>query len=101
MLLCIVGCGCLKKQPKPENNYAMKAVTVMYDGRQLDSLCIADTLAFNYEKQWIKGVYVDYETNNQTVKYTYVKHANTKNEATYILIPMGSFYQITKRIIVE
>jgi len=101
ILFCTVGCGCLKRQQTDVNlGSGMKAETLMYNVRQLDSLCVADTLA-NDLNYWLKSAYVDYETNNQTIKYTYVKHPNTKNEMTYILVPVDTLYQITKRSIVE
>jgi len=101
LLSSVIACGSLCKcHNSNEEGEKMFAVTLTYNSRQLDSICVADTLITDIEK-WLKSSYVDYETGKRTVKYTYIKRPNTKNEVTYVLVPIDTLYQITKRTIVK
>jgi len=64
--------------------------------RQVDSMCVADTLK-PYD-EWLSSTYYDYETSKRVTKYTYIKELTDSTEKFYILVPKDTLFLITKRI---
>lgn len=88
-------CGLLKKTPV---NDGMKATFSIYNSRQVDSVCVADTLLQPIER-WMKSSYNDYETGKTTVKYVYFKVIGEDRELIYIVEPKDTMFVLTKRFV--
>lgn len=103
--LSTYGCNLFRKAQKPSSDEnlgapAMYGQTVMYNARQLDSMCVADSISSDLSK-WVYMVYYDYETQERVDKYTFIKVLNENEEMTYILTPVDTLYKITKRFVKE
>ena len=104
--LSICGCGLFRKVPKNTNTNTTLGASAMYgqtytiNDRQLDSVCFADKLSYDLN-DWIKSTYLDYETNKIINKYIFIKTLNEKEEMVYILMPVDTLYELTKRFVRE
>lgn len=96
----ISGCGLFRKTPREGDNTAMYAQTVMYNARQLDSMCTVDGISANLQ-DWANMFYYDEETKERIDRYTFVKVMNENEEMVYILTPKDTLYKITKRYVKE
>ena len=63
---------------------------------QVDSIIKADTLP-NFSK-WLCSSFVDYETNEKTLKRMCIKKYNDGTEVLYIVVGRMEPYKISKRI---
>ena len=101
ILFAIISCGNTRRlQSKNDNIYGgMRATEEIMTRSQLDSMCVADTLAVINE--WFANKYVDYETGQTYLKYTYAKIYSDDFEIIYIVMPKGELYKITKRTVTE
>ena len=111
ILFSFVSCGPLNKVRQGKNkenteitfgaSQMMKQVTHEYNAYQIDSMCVADVLPLNFNG-WIKRTYSDYETNQNIVRYMFIKELNEYNEMIYIVTPRGEMFIVAKRkVIVE
>ena len=83
---------------KTNENSSMFGYEMLINNRQLDSICIADTLN-PYVEEWFTIDFIDYETNKKIQQRMYIKELSDESEITYILIPENdSLYLIIKRI---
>ena len=104
--LSVSGCGLFKRWHKPAEtdvtmgNPAMFAQTMIYNARQLDSMCVVDGLSTNLN-DWLISTYYDYETNERVDRYAYIKVISEDEELSYILTPRDTLYKVTKRIVKE
>lgn len=65
---------------------------------QIDSLCRADTLAYDLES-WIHADFVDYETGSAIRKYSYIKELTDSTELIYIITYKDGTYNVLKRVV--
>jgi hypothetical protein len=103
--LSTYGCGLFRKAQKPSSDEnlgvpAMYGQTVMYNARQLDSMCVVDGISSDLSK-WVSMAYYDFETQERIDRYAFIKVLNENEEMTYILTPVDTLYKITKRFIKE
>lgn len=93
----VFGCGGTKHSSNTvygetmRNSYVMENVTQ----RQVDSICVADTLP--NIKEWTGSVYVDFETRQTIVKRIYMK-SNEPKQILYVVIGEGEPYKVERRI---
>lgn len=73
------------------NSYVMENVTQ----RQLDSICVADTLP--NIKEWTGSIFVDFETRQTVVKRICMKSKEPK-QILYVIIGEKEPYKIERRI---
>lgn len=76
----------------------MKAYTAMINARQLDSLCSVDNLSRDLN-EWMQTAFYDYETNAKITKYVWINSISEDIETMYIIVPVDTLYDFTKRII--
>ena len=76
----------------------MKAYAAMINARQLDSLCSTDNLSRDLN-EWMHATFYDYETNTKITKYVWINSTSENIETTYIIVPVDTLYDFTKRII--
>lgn len=93
----VFGCGGSKHSTntvygeRMMNSYVMENVTQ----RQVDSICVADTLPnFN---EWVGSIYVDFETRQTVVKRIYMKSKEPK-QILYVIIGEEEPYKVERRI---
>lgn len=101
--ISVAGCGLFRKAGNGGNNgneTAMYGQTMTYNARQVDSMCVADGISSNLE-DWMSMYYVDYETNEQINRYTFIKSMSESEEMVYILTPRDTLYKVTKRYVKE
>ena len=106
LLFSFAGCGTLNKifhKTGKENTETtlgstqnMYQTTHEYTMRQIDSMCVVDTLPMKFEG-WKSTTYTDYETNQHIVRYMYIKEMNDNCEMIYIVTPRGDIYVVSKR----
>lgn len=99
------GCGLFKKAHKPSTDIvigsqSMFAQTMIYNARQLDSMCFVDGLSANLN-DWLLSSFYDYETSQRIDRYAYIKVISESEELSYILTPQDTLYKVTKRIVKE
>ena len=102
----VVLCGCgetwrLAHQKQTHDEYTfgtMKAFVYEYNGRQVDSMCVADKLPRDL-KDWTTGSNTDYETGTVYERKIYVKEYDDKKEMIYIITPLERFYKVIKRYV--
>lgn len=83
---------------KTNKNSSMLGYEKLINNRQLDSICIADTLNPHVE-EWFTTDFIDNETNEKQQQKIYIKELSDESEIIYILIPENdSLYLIIKRI---
>ena len=70
IILAVITKGCDKGVDN--NNQSMYGTEQIFNKAQLDSAFIADTLNPNID-EWIKAVFIDYETNERVPKYMFTK----------------------------
>lgn len=94
----IIGCSGQKEITNDiQFGASMKvSYTMVMDSRQVDSVCVVDTLP-NID-MWKKNEFVDYETNARQVKRLYVKSKKHDSERIYILLGTQEPYVMTMRI---
>lgn len=80
------------EKPKEPEGKKMYGYEYVYNQRQLDSMCVADTLNPNIES-WINTYFIDYETNEKIVKYMYLKEYN---EMVYTVTPKDTLFLVNK-----
>ena len=110
LLFSFAGCGTLNKifhKTGKENTETtlgstqnMYQTTHEYTMRQIDSMCVVDTLPMKFEG-WKSTTYTDYETNQHIVRYMYIKEMNDNCEMIYIVTPRGDIYVVSKRKVVN
>ena len=110
LLFCFTGCGTLNKifhKTDKENTETtlgstqnMYQTTHEYTMRQIDSMCVVDTLPMKFAG-WKSSTYTDYETNQHIVRYMYIKEMNDNYEMVYIVTPRGDIYVVSKRKVVS
>ena len=106
IMLSVIACGNVYYWTKiGENTKMYNEFDKTMTHKQLDSLCVADTLNLNY-KTWHNMPYYDGETNEKLVEYVYIKKNNETKETTYILRPVinennDTTFNITKRITIK
>ena len=71
--------------------------TYEFNGRQLDSLCVADTIPSDLTNGWLHKVYTDFETNKPIIRYMYIKELNDNFEIIYFVTPKDDIYIVSKR----
>lgn len=83
---------------KTNENGSMFGYEMLINNRQLDSICVADTLN-PYIEEWFSTDFYDYETNQKITQKIYIKELSDESEITYVLIPKNdTLYLIIKRI---
>ena len=93
----VFGCGGSKHSTntvygeRMMNSYVMENVTQ----RQVDSICVADTLP-NF-KEWVGSIYVDFETRQTVVKRIYMKSKEPK-QILYVIVGEEEPYKVERRI---
>ena len=98
ILLCIIAGGVNKcNSGNDENEPAMYGYEKIFNQRQFDSLCVADTLNPILDS-WISSSFIDYETNEQLVKYVYLKN---DGEVVYTIMPKDTLFLFNKRYVIE
>ena len=97
-------CGLIWKAQKPADTQmgtpALFGETVMYNARQVDSMCFVDGISNDLDN-WLSSQFVDFETNSPVTRYAFIKVISDNEEMTYILTPVDTLYQVTKRYIKE
>lgn len=96
-LLCCFGCG-KRNIHKGNTDYGMYGSEEIINARQLDSICVADTLlALDY---WIRVSFYDSETNERIEKRLFIKDFSDDYEIIYTLTltEQDTLYKIMKRI---
>ena len=99
-------CGCgetwrLSHQRQTHDEYTfgtMKAFVYEYNGKQVDSMCVADKLPRDLN-DWATSSYTDYETGNNYTRKIYVKEYDGKREMIYIITPLERLYKVVKRYV--
>lgn len=93
----VFGCGGTKHSSNTiygetmRNSYVMENVTQ----RQLDSICVADTLPNINE--WTGSIFVDFETRQTVVKRICLKSKEPK-QILYVIIGEKEPYKVERRI---
>ena len=110
LLFSLTACGTLNKifhktdKENTETTFGstqnMYQTTHEYTMRQIDSMCVVDTLPMKFEG-WKSTTYTDYETNQHIVRYMYIKEMNDNCEMIYIVTPRGDIYVVSKRKVVN
>ena len=90
--------GCKSAETNRSTEVIMKAYAAMINARQLDSLCSADNLSRDLN-EWMHATFYDYETNTKITKYVWINSISEDIETTYIIVPVDTLYDFTKRII--
>lgn len=98
IFICIIA-GCVNKCTKgnDKKEHIMYGYEKMFNQRQFDSLCVADTLNPILDS-WISTPFVDYETKEQVIKYVYLKN---DGEIVYTIIPQDTLFLFNKRYVTE
>lgn len=96
MIICF-SCGKrnIYQSPTVSSMYTYESVITL---RQLDSICVADTLlTMDY---WIKDTFYDYETNESYVRYMFIKDLDNDRETIYIITEdeQDTVFRLIKRI---
>lgn len=111
LMLLATSCGMLNKifHKNTDNGNAelnlgsvqsMYQINEDYTAAQVDSMCVADNLPKNF-KGWTNSGFIDFETNNRTVRYMYIKeYDENKYEMIYLVTPRGGIYLVSKRKVV-
>ena len=111
LILSATSCGMLNKIfHKNTNNgntelnlgsiQSMHQINENYTAAQVDSMCITDNLPKNLNN-WTSSGFIDFETNNRTVRYMYIKgYDEDKYEMIYLVTPRGGIYLVSKRKVV-
>lgn len=94
-LVCCFSCG-KRNIHSSEGTSSMYAYESIITLRQLDSICIADTLLTM--DNWIKTTFYDYEINEKYVKYMFIKDLDNDREITYIITEQDTVFRLIKRI---
>lgn len=75
----------------------MYMITYDFNAKQLDSLCVADTIPSDLTDGWLRKVYTDFETNKPVIRYMYIKELNDNYEIIYFVTPKDDMYIVSKR----
>lgn len=106
VLLCSIFSSC--KSTYEYNNSVQSATMIkyeyVYNKTQLDSALLSNNLPIDFENDWLKAAYIDYETNKPITQYFYYRTNNYNEitsiyEITYDIVKLDTIYNYSWKLV--